>query len=192
MKIVVLISDDKEHIVIQNLKKHANIKRMKIIDTIIPDLPSYVEQIKNLDYDVLVILYNSKLNLSKLSVDMFVFDNQNFNAAQHQHFIKYAGAGCYLVVCSDYPPIHFLQTPMIIFDYGLNSKASLTASSNTPENFLCCLQRKAVTLWDAVLEPQEVLIQLEKEQDEMNHILCAISILMLCEKTEKDFSKITF
>ncbi len=75
------------------------------------------------------------------------------------HFAQDAVQGDYITILNADDKIPDYNRKSLVITYGLNSLATLTASSiKTEENkttFFCCIQRSIATLKGKILEPQE-------------------------------------
>lgn len=78
----------------------------------------------------------------------------------------------------DTPPQKALQGPLQTITYGLNSKATITASSIHPERALICVQRCFEDIHGNRIEPQEFTVS--KKCQDMELCLAAVSIGLVC------------
>lgn len=80
----------------------------------------------------------------------------------------------------------------LVITYGLNSLATITASSLHAEpefvRFHCCLQRSIVTLKGKLLEPQEFPVSLPNSLPDISTALACVSLGLVLSLPPEDFN----
>ena len=87
------------------------------------------------------------------------------------------------------------DTRSLIVTYGLNSLATVTASSirSEPEHgeLFCCVQRSLITLKGRVIEPQEFSVVLPPDMpEEPQTVLAFVSLGLILSLSPKEFAHI--
>lgn len=196
MKIGCLLLNGENNAVLSYIKK-VN-KNIKVIDKVSSDLSEYLKELEK-NKEIAIINYNESIDLTGIYIDFFIFDNSDANFIKQnnetiKYLFKHSSKNSYLIINSDIKEI-FKMLPKsrhYILDFGLNMRATITASSILNEKFLCCIQRSVKTLQNNIIEPQEILINIESQDYSIYSIICSLATLLICETNISDIEKTKF
>ena len=131
-----------------------------------------IENIKNIKFETILVM-----DLSRVKNEDEVLTNLFKNSK-------------YLVVNSDMEDglniINNLKLNIITF--GFNSKSTVTASS-VEDNFIICIQRKLINIYQTAIEPQELEVKptIKKLSNSSHNLMGIASILLIYGKEENFF-----
>ena len=200
MKIAIFLSDFEDSIVLNHFKNSSRLinTKIKVIDSRAKNLKEYLYELKNTEIKIVIIKYYPEIDLKDIFIDLYVFENADIENTKNisetfAKIVKHSSKNSYLIINSDLINELFTlpKSSHIILDYGLNMRATITASSITDEKFFCCVQRNIMTIEGLLIEPQEFAVTISSP-DDVYSVLCFISLLLVCNVKKNLISGIKF
>jgi len=121
-----------------------------------------IKKYSNKTINIIHINYKSIENLSNIKFDVIIID-KSINQFNMEVMEKILSNIKYLIINSDIDIRSgiFNKMETNIIDYGLNQKATVTASSINEENIIICLQRNIKNINNKIIETDENKINIE-------------------------------
>lgn len=123
------------------------------------------KETKELKIEVIPINFNSIENIKNIKFDIIVIMNELEKLKGKEKYIKeILSNGRYLILNSDINTDSNILKEVNVkaITYGLNQKATITASSIGEEEIIICIQRAFKNIDDNIVEQKEVRRKLEK------------------------------
>ena len=122
-----------------------------------------IENVKNIKFDIILIKENVKE----------FFENSNYL----ESIIEKAN---FLIINSDIEDNKNIQKNKNIIKFGFSSNASITISSIRDENIMICIQNKFENINNQVIEEQENIIKIEKNNmNKLYNVLAIFTIFLI-------------
>lgn len=162
---------------LQSLFLHSGKRYVSLFHTIDP---SSLQALLSSDIDYLIIdLQNVPFDF----VDILILDSTDALASARELSRH---------IC---PSTHLIYSiddgfPQIIHPYavscGLSQQATATVSSVSDENFIFCLQKPVITLYDNYVGESELLVRAPDEGTSVTSVLPAVTCGVICELIKND------
>ncbi len=138
------------------------------------------------------IFFSSKNDPERNGFALLTTEKGKFDIALNDNSSKNIIADFVTIIDSDNTSLSFTQNKSIIISYGLNSLATVVASSiNTSRDFLSfqfCLQRSIATLKGALLEPQEFPVTIKLPSISISDALAYCVLALICGISKEKIS----
>lgn len=144
----------------------------------------FEKQIKNvIEQNKLIAINNNSIdNIKNIKFETIIINDELQDNIYIEKLKKIIANAKYLVINSDNVDLSILQNINVMpITYGYNSKATLTMSSAENEKIMLCLQRSINNVQNKIIEPQEIIIDVEDENVNKYLIMCVIIINKLYE-----------
>jgi len=137
-----------------------------------------IKKYSNKTINIIHINYKSIENLSNIKFDVIIID-KSINQFNMEVMEKILSNIKYLIINSDIDIRSgiFNKMETNIIDYGLNQKATVTASSINEENIIICLQRNIKNINNKIIETDENKINIESYKNKRIYNYLIIYIL---------------
>jgi len=133
-------------------------------------------------FEVLVYPYNCEKE-----------EQQKQKSSEELHFFKLLHSKDFVILQAEETEVlkELVGKQVRVITYGLNNKATVTASSVEDQEVTCCIQRTIFTYSGKEIEPQEFQIHIQQEgKNQVDKILCTAIAGILTDVPIENMQKI--
>lgn len=161
-------------------------------------IKDYLHELENNDIDILIVKISvldfEKDILKFLNFDVMIYankaddfisiDKEKYKSIMSTVFSLLDEKGIAIVNIDDSELVQFIKgMKHYLVTFGFNSKASITTSSTgdviDEDNLLCCLQRTISAKNGLVIEPQEYMIRVKTNENNVYNVLAAATFAII-------------
>jgi len=139
-----------------------------------------VKKINNKNINLIHINSKSIKNIKNVKFDVIVIDKK-IDEMNNNDMENVLSDIKYLIINSDIEIkseiLKKIKTNII--NYGLNQKATVTASSINDENIIICLQRSIKNISRNIIEPNEIKVRIEQYKNKRIYNILIVNVLKI-------------